>query len=83
LSWDKRVKKRKKGKIYDPICLLYIETDDEWINRKENPYLPIDSSWMNEHECLVVEEEALGKEKGKKKKEREDRYLLLFIIFRS
>jgi len=41
-----------------------IELDDEYITEKENSCLPIDSSWMDAHECFAVEEETPSKKKG-------------------
>jgi len=49
--------KQEKGETYDPIYF----SDDEWITGKENPCLPIDSSWMDVHECFDVEEGAPSK----------------------
>jgi len=64
LQLEMRQKSREeKGETYDPICLSDIESDDEWITEKENPCLPIDSSWMDIHECFDVEEGAPSKKR--------------------
>ncbi|XP_027902994.1 uncharacterized protein LOC114163106 [Vigna unguiculata] len=64
LQLELRQKSREeKGETYDPICLSDIESDDEWITEKENPCLPIDSSWMDIHECFDDEEGAPNKKR--------------------
>ncbi|KAJ1392092.1 hypothetical protein SESBI_36089 [Sesbania bispinosa] len=40
-----------------------IESDDEWITEKEDPCLPIDSSWMDIHECFGFNEGAPSKKR--------------------
>ncbi|MED6210822.1 hypothetical protein PIB30_067738 [Stylosanthes scabra] len=51
------------GETYDPICLSDIESDDEWITEKEAPCLPVDSSWIDVHECFTLEEGAPSKKR--------------------
>jgi hypothetical protein len=64
LQLEMRQKSREeKGETYDPICLFDIELDDEWITEKEDPCLPIDSSWMDIHESFGFEEGAPNKKR--------------------
>jgi len=63
LQLELRQKSKEKGETYDPICLSDIESDDEWITKKENPCLHIDSSWMDIHECFDDEEGAPNKKR--------------------
>ncbi|XP_031284359.1 uncharacterized protein LOC116143083 [Pistacia vera] len=59
LQLEMRQKLREeKGEAYDPICLLDIESDDEWIMEKEDPCLPDDNSWMDVQECFNIDEGA-------------------------
>lgn len=58
LNLEMRLKKRQeRGESYDPICLSDMESDDEWITEKEDPYLPEDTSWMDVHECFQADED--------------------------
>ncbi|KAA8544982.1 hypothetical protein F0562_019801 [Nyssa sinensis] len=43
------------GDSYDPISLLDMESDDEWITEKESAVLPNDTTWMNANECFEVQ----------------------------
>lgn len=64
LQLEMRQKSREeKGDTYDPISLSDIESDDEWITEKEDPCLPIDSSWMDIHETFSLEEGAPSKKR--------------------
>nr|KYP59947.1 hypothetical protein KK1_015394 [Cajanus cajan] len=65
--------REENGDTYDSVCLLDIESDDEWITEKENPCLPIDASWMDVHECFGVDEGA------PKKKRKRGNYLYLKV----
>nr|XP_023913871.1 uncharacterized protein LOC112025432 [Quercus suber] len=53
----RQIKREENGDSYDSICLLDMESDDEWITEKEEPCLPEDTSWMDIHECFEVNEE--------------------------
>ncbi|XP_031258298.1 uncharacterized protein LOC116116350 [Pistacia vera] len=50
--------REEKGEAYDPICLLDIESNDEWIMEKEDPCLTDDNSWMDVQECFNIDEGA-------------------------
>lgn len=54
--------REEKGDTYDPICLFDIESDDEWITKKDL-FLPIDASWMDIHESFTLEEGAPSKKR--------------------
>ncbi|KAG5562353.1 hypothetical protein RHGRI_005178 [Rhododendron griersonianum] len=57
LTLELRQKKREEnGDPYDPICLSDMESDDEWITKREDPCLPLDPSWMDMNECFEVNE---------------------------
>ncbi|XP_039143971.1 protein FAM50A-like [Dioscorea cayenensis subsp. rotundata] len=45
-------KREKKDETYDPICLIDMESDDEWITEVEDACLPQDNSWMDMNECF-------------------------------
>jgi len=62
LQLEIRPKSREeKEKTYDHICLSDIELDDEWITKTKNHCFPIDSSWMDVHECFDVKKGATSK----------------------
>ena len=50
----RQIKREENGDSYDPICLSDMESDDEWITKKEEPCLPEDTSWIDIHECFEV-----------------------------
>ena len=59
LQLEMRQKVREeKGDTYDPICLSDMESDDDWVTKKEDPCLPNYASWMDIHESFTLEEGA-------------------------
>lgn len=46
-------RKREKDNSLDPICLSYMNFDDEWIAKKEDPLFENDTSWLDLGECFV------------------------------
>ena len=43
----RQAKKEERRETYDPIYLSDMESDDKWINKIEDPFLPQDISWMD------------------------------------
>lgn len=52
INLELRQERRQRSDAYDPICLLDMESDDEWITEKEDPVLPLNNSWMEIEECF-------------------------------
>ena len=57
-AWHQR--RKIKGKTYDPISLLDMEYDDEWITKKEDAVFLEDITWMNVSKCFKIEEGESG-----------------------
>ena len=58
------------GESYDPISLLDMESDDDWITKKENVVLPEEMTWMNVNECFEIQggESSRNRKRGNKYK---------------
>jgi len=58
LQFGMRQKVREEKKdTCDPICLSNIESNNEWITKKLDPFLQNDVSWMDIHESLLFKRE--------------------------
>ncbi|XP_028113558.1 pheromone-processing carboxypeptidase KEX1-like isoform X5 [Camellia sinensis] len=62
----RQIKRQERGETYDPIYLLDMKSDDEWITEKEDPCLPEDHSWMDIQECFEDDEGTTSSKKRKR-----------------
>lgn len=68
LQLELRHEKRKKNDGLDLICLSDMDSDDEWICEQEDPALPIDTTWMDVHECFKTQDSEASRKIPKKRK---------------
>ncbi|KAI3845230.1 hypothetical protein MKX03_024888 [Papaver bracteatum] len=67
LQLNERFTKIKEQRdSYDPICLSYMESDDEWITEKDDASLQPDPTWMDVHDCFQITEVEANKKKRKR-----------------
>ena len=51
-----KASKKDKCETYDPISLSNMESDDEWITKREDAVLPEDITCMNVSDFFDIEE---------------------------
>ena len=52
--YNTRLRERRKQNV-DPILVDEIDSNDEWIVKKENPLLPLDLCWLEDNELFNVD----------------------------
>lgn len=60
--------KKLNGEIYDPICILNIKFDYEWIIKKEEHRKSVGTIWMDVHTYFGVDVETSGSTNKERKK---------------
>ena len=57
VRYNTRLRERslQRKQNVDPILVEEIDSDDEWIAEKEDPFLPLDLCWLQDNELFSVD----------------------------